>query len=164
MSKIINLDSPIPGAPNFTYRDFVKSELATRNNIANIPNDQQWTNIEKLAVNAIQPIRNHFGPIKISSGFRCLALNEKAGSSPSSNHVFGLAADIEPVDPKIKLFTVLEYIALNLPFKELIAEFFPDGWVHVAYQEGANKKVIKLKDKNHNFEVVTLDQLRKIYG
>jgi hypothetical protein len=55
-----NLNSKIPGAPNFKYREFIKSDTAIRKGIDNIPIDEHWENIEKLAVNILQPLREIF--------------------------------------------------------------------------------------------------------
>jgi zinc D-Ala-D-Ala carboxypeptidase len=78
-------------------------------------------------VNIIQPLRNVFGGIRITSGYRSLQLNRELKSSDSSNHRYGYAADIEPTNPSVKLVTILDYIHQNFKYKELIAEYFPDG-------------------------------------
>jgi len=149
---------------DFLYDEFVKSDTAMRLGIKNEPNDIQWKNIELLVSKILQPVRNKFGSIRITSGFRSPELCLKVGSNASSNHTKGEAADIEPFDTKIKLFDILEWIHNNLDYRELIAEYFPGGWVHVAYREGGNTKQLKLKDSKHNYSIVTLDYIRKIYG
>jgi len=149
---------------DFLYDEFVKSDTAMRLGIKNEPNDIQWKNIELLVNKILQPVRNKFGSIRITSGFRSPELCLKVRSNASSNHTKGEAADIEPFDTKIKLFDILEWIHNNLDYRELIAEYFPGGWVHVAYREGGNTKQLKLKDSKHNYSIVTLDYIRKIYG
>ncbi len=148
---------------HFNYKEFVRSEIALRLHISNMPNQDQWGSIEALTTNVLEPIREQFGGIRISSGFRSQALNRAVGSSPSSNHLKGEAADIEPLNYKVPLIEIVKYIHYNLPFHEMIAEFFPSGWVHVAYREGSYNKVLKLKDKDHNYTVVALDYLEGIY-
>ena len=160
-----NIMDRIPGAPDFRYIEFIKSQTAIRHGIRNMPpNEQCWISIEKLAQNILQPVRSHFGRIRITSGFRTVKLCLMIGSSAGSNHTRGQAADIEPINSKIKLFDILEWIHNNLDYRELIAEFFPTGWVHVAYREGANDKILKLKDAKHNYDHVSLDYIRGIYG
>ena len=88
----------------------------------------------------------------------------KVNSSSTSNHTRGQAGDIEPYDPSIKLFDVLEWIYFNCEFRELIAEYFPDGWIHIAYREGGNSKTLKLKDSNHNYARVDIAYVKSIYG
>lgn len=166
MSDLRDLSSTIPGARNFKYIDFVKSDTATRKSIPNIPTEEEWKNVENLAVNILQPLREHFGPITVSSGFRSVDLCLAVGSTAKSWHTKGCAADIEPGYSSIKLYTVLEYINLNFDYCELIAEFFPTGWVHVAFNKDAslNTKKIKLKDKNHNYDFVELAYIKNLYG
>ena len=155
----------ITGAPNFSYKEFVKSDIAIRRGISNIPNDAYCKNIEKLAVNILQPLRDAYGRIRITSGYRCKKLNKIIHGSRRSFHCVGCAADIEPLNKEISLFDVLFWINKNCEFQELIAEYFQDGWgwVHVAYVEGRNEKLIKLKDKEHNYEVVTIDYLMSLW-
>jgi lysine/ornithine N-monooxygenase len=50
-----------------------------------------------------------------------------------------------------------------LEYKELICEYFPDGWVHVAYEHGNNKKQLKLKDLHHSYDLVSIDYINSIY-
>lgn len=160
-----NLNNKIPGAPNFRYKEFIKSQTATRFGISNIPNDKQWENIERLAKNVLQPIRHAFGPIRINSGFRSKELNLKIGGSETSNHCKGEAADIEPWDEdQVSLLDILEWVVENLEFRNIILEYPTNGWVHVDFRTGNNLKIIKLKDKNHNYTTVTIDYLKQIYS
>ena len=161
MSRDLNLS--IPGAPNFKYIDFVKSDTAIRKGINNIPTEEQWKSIELLATKILQPIRNKFGAIRITSGFRSVELCEAVGSNSNSNHSRGEAADIEPLDPKVKLIDIANFIVQYLDFRELILEFFPDGWCHVAYRSDANIKEIKLKDDHHNYVRMTWEGVQKFY-
>ena len=158
-----NLNSKIPGAESFTYKEFVTSETAIRRGIKNEPNEEQWKAIEELARNVLQPIRNKFGRIRITSGFRSVELCNAVGSNANSNHARGEAADIEPLESNVKLIDILEFIHNELNYRELIAEFFPDGWVHVAYRKNGNEKILKLKDNKHNYDKLSLDEIKKIY-
>lgn len=149
---------------NFQYKEFTKSNTALRKGIANIPNNDQWESVERLTLNILQPVREKFGRMRITSGFRSPELCIAVGSSRSSNHCRGEAADFEPLRNNVTLYQVLAWIYRNLEFRELIAEYFPDGWIHVAYREGANEKILKLKDQNHNYSRVDLSYIQKIYG
>lgn len=155
-----NLESSIPGASSFQYKEFVKSNTATRFNINNQPNEIQWTNIEYLVKNVLQPLRNKLGRIRINSGFRSDELNKKIGGSTTSFHSYGQAADIIPLRSGITNFDLLKHIYYNLNFTELIYEFPPDGWVHVAIDINRPlDKILKLKDLKHNYKRVSLDYI-----
>jgi zinc D-Ala-D-Ala carboxypeptidase len=162
-SSEVDLESKIPGAEDFRYKEFIKSDTALRKNISNIPSKHHWRNIEKLAINVLQPSRNVFGPIRITSGYRSKELNLEIRGSKNSLHCFGYAADIEPISEGIELMDLLEWIYHNCDFQELIAEFFPLGWVHVGYVEGRNERILKLKDDFHDYEVVSLNYLKDLY-
>ena len=132
---------PIPGAPNFTYEELIRSETAEKYNIDNTPKfDQIWVNLTELAENVLQPARDHFGePIVVTSGFRCGALNRAVHGSPTSFHVQGCAADIRfRRGSRRKDSDLFGWIYKNCNFVELIAEGVPNGWVHAAYCRGRN--------------------------
>jgi zinc D-Ala-D-Ala carboxypeptidase len=158
-TNIIDLNSSIPDAPNFTYDEFVRSSTATRLQLNNIPNNNQWKNIELLAKKVLQPIRNQFGPIRITSGFRSPDVCVAIGSSKRSYHTKGQAVDFIPINRDIKLVEIIIWIYRNLDYHELICEYFPNGWIHIAYRESKNKKVLKLKDKYHNYSLIDLNFL-----
>ena len=159
-----NLNSEIPGAKNFKYKEFVRSDTAIRRGIDNTPTDEHWKNIEKLAVNVLQPAREALGKIRILSGYRSRKLNTAIGGSKYSNHCRGEASDIESGED-VSLIDLLEWIYYNTQFRTLIAEYFDsDGWCHVDYREGGNLKRLKLKDKNHNYKTVSIDYIKELYG
>jgi len=160
-----NLYNKVDNAKNFSYLELIKSDIAIRLGFDNFPKeDYIWINLEKLVVNCLQPIRNHFGPIRVLSGYRCQLLNVAIGSSINSNHIYGQAVDFEPLDNSVKLIDVLNWICDNLDFRELIAEYFnKNGWIHIVYRENCNNKILKLKDRNHNYSIVNIDDLNKLY-
>ena len=149
---------------NFTLYEFLKSDIALRLGIDNSLPIDFLPRIKYLVDNVLQPLRDEFGRIRVTSGYRSVLLCEAIGSSSRSNHAFGLAADIEPIEPSVTLLDIMEYIESNLPFKELIAEYMPSGWVHVAAQDGANFKSIKLKDNEHNYTRVNFSYIKGLYN
>lgn len=156
-----DLDAYIPDAPNFQYWEVVSSNIAVRHNIANVPTEAQWKAAENFARFVLQPLRYKFGRLNISSWFRCPALNTKVGSGPSSFHLTGGAADVEPEE--VTLMELLDGAYSLANISEIIAEFFPHGWVHIGYLVGDNRRMLKLKDPTHNYSRVTLDQLKQLY-
>ncbi len=159
-----DLKAAIPGAPNFTYGELIKSSTAEKHGIPNTPDEEHWQCLEKLAANILQPLREKFGPIRITSGYRSVALCERIGSNKNSNHARGQAADIEPIKTNVTLLSMLEWIHGNLEYRELIAENFPGGWIHAAYREGGNNKTLKLKDPDHNYVEMGIDSIRELYS
>jgi len=166
MKKFITLEEAkhIRLSTNFTLDEFIKSDIAIRLNIDNSLPLEYLKNIKYLVDTVLQPLRNIIGPIRITSGYRSKALCIAINSNPSSNHTIGCAVDIEPLASKISLLMVLNVIEFKFSYKELIAEFFPNGWVHVAVQEGANLHKLKLKDKKHNYSLTTIKYIKDIYG
>lgn len=156
-----DLDAVIPGAPNFQYWEVVSSDKAVRFGIKNVPTEAQWQAAEKFAVDILQPLRYKFGRLNLSSWFRCPELNAKVGSGPTSFHLTGGAADIDPEN--ISLMGLLEGAYALPEVSEIIAEYFPNGWVHVGHLRGDARRMLKLKDPTHDYAHVTIDQLRQIY-
>ena len=69
---------------NFTFNEMIKSNTAVRLGIPNIPNIAEAANLTRLCVCGLQLIRDRLGALKVSSGFRSVALCEAVGSSKSS--------------------------------------------------------------------------------
>ena len=123
---------------NFTLAEFTKSQTAERKGLDNTPEGEHLEAAKILFEKVVQPVRDHFGPTVLNSGYRGEELNEAVGGSSKSQHCKGQAADIEvPGVPNE-----------NCDFDQLILEFYtpgiPDsGWVHVSYvNEEANRKSI----------------------
>jgi zinc D-Ala-D-Ala carboxypeptidase len=120
-------------------RNFTLAELTdTDTGIANNPSQEEIRNLKLLVQKVLQPVRDKFGVINVTSGYRSPGVNSAVGGSATSDHVHGRAADIQCED----MATVFKYIRKNLPFKQLIWEFGTDAqpkWIHVAYDANNNK-------------------------
>ena len=150
---------------NFSFGELIRSDTALKLNIDNTPpNDRIWKNLELLTINCLQLIRDRFGALRVTSGYRSPELCVAIGSSINSNHTRGQSADIKPCNSKIKLIDILNYIYINISFRELILEYPPRGWIHVTYREGGNTNTLKLKDKKHNYTRVTIDYVNELYN
>lgn len=127
---------------NFYLSEFVRSQTASRKGIDNTPPVPVIENLKLLAINVLQPLRDHYDrPIVISSGYRSPALNRAIGSSDRSQHTKGQAADFEI--PGLPNLEVANWIKDNLPYDQLILEFWTggnSGWIHCSYAHNANKK------------------------
>ena len=115
---------------NFNLSEFEYSEIAKKYKIDNkVKADYVRNNIKELVHQVLQPLRDKIEkPIRISSGYRCLKLNEKVGGVPTSQHVQGQAADVKVEDMSSYEIaqTVLE---LYLPFDQMI--LYPE-FVHIS--------------------------------
>ena len=80
---------------NFTLQELIKSDTAIRLDINNNPNSGQIEKLRLLCENILQPVRDHFGRVKVTSGFRSEQLCVKIGSSVNSQHAKAEAADFE---------------------------------------------------------------------
>ena len=71
---------------NFTLQELIKSDTAIRLGIDNNPNSDQITKLRLLCENILQPVRDHFGRVKVTSCFRSPKLCLAIGSSIESQH------------------------------------------------------------------------------
>jgi zinc D-Ala-D-Ala carboxypeptidase len=126
---------------NFSLHELTKSDTAIRHGIDNTPSMQVIENLQDLVDNVLQPLREKFGAVIVTSGYRSPAVNTKIGGSTTSDHCHGYAADFEVLGMDNRELAL--YIRNNLKYKQLILEFYsglPDsGWVHCSFQNGANK-------------------------
>jgi len=129
---------------NFNLSELTKSQTAERRGIPNNPSPGQIDNLKELCMNVLQPIRSNFDkPVIVSSGYRSAEVCVAIGSSITSQHTEGKAADIEV--PGIDNKELAEWIRHNLEYDQLILEFYKDGepdsgWVHVSYDSDNNRK------------------------
>ena len=127
---------------NFSLIELVASQTADRKGIDNTPTDENIENLKLLCENILQPVRNEWGVVSVSSGYRSPALCQAIGSVSTSQHARGQAADFEcySVDNR-ELF---DWITQNLKFDQAILEFYDgdpnSGWIHVSYNEDGNRK------------------------
>ena len=132
---------------NFSLKELTRSQTAIRNGIINIPNQEQLVCLTALTTAVLQPIREKHGRVNINSGLRVLELNRKIGSRDSSQHVLGMAADLEC--PSIDNLKLAQWIEENLKFDQLILEFYEkgeptSGWIHVSYNnQGENRSQVR---------------------
>jgi len=138
---------------NFTLQEFTKSQTALRLGLDNNPSEEHLEAAQMLFDYVVQPVRDHFGPTVINSGYRGPELNKAVGGSSKSQHCKGEAVDIEC--PGVPNAEVAEWIREDLSFDQLILEFYtvgvPDsGWVHVSYvdPDSNRKSVLTALKKN----------------
>lgn len=134
-------------SPHFTLYEFTRSGVAIDNSIDNFPPAAERAALTALCDHVLEPLRARFGPIVVSSGYRCRRVNALAGGVPSSQHVKGEAADIVASSPEL-LRAYFRFVRGNLDFDQLILE--PAGsptprWLHVSYtaRRANRRKVVE---------------------
>ena len=80
--------------PHFSLKEMTASATATQLHIINCPNATQIARLKALCEHVLEPLRQHFGAIRITSGFRSERLNDALCANSLSQHTFGEAADI----------------------------------------------------------------------
>jgi hypothetical protein len=125
---------------NFSVAELSKTNVRQ---FDNTPSMQVIDNLQQLVDNVLQPLRDKFGPVTVTSGYRSPEVNKAIGGSGTSDHCKGFAADIEIGGKDNK--ELAQYIRDNMTFTQLILEFYtpgvPDsGWVHVSYNKDNLKK------------------------
>ena len=131
----------------FTIDELCHSDTAIELGIENKPNEEIKSHLVQLINELLDPLREAWGhPSKVTSGYRCSRLNRALkGSSPTSAHLVGFAADLVPMNGDItgfKKFCVKWLKENNLAFDQAILETDGKGaqWVHIALYNLAMKQ------------------------
>lgn len=122
----------------FVFNEFFNSDLANSVGIVNYPAPEVEQlvrfNIINLVDHVLDPIRERWGvPVRITSGYRCKALNELVGGKDNSQHLAGYAADfmIDGLAPS-EYRRLAYWCADHLEFDQLIV--YPKRrFIHVSY-------------------------------
>lgn len=138
---------------HISIKEATRSNTAERLGIDNFPDSPTLVNMQALAENVFEPLREHFGhPIYITSFYRSLELNKAIGGSPRSQHCKGQAIDIDDVIGSSTNADFFNYIKDNLEFDQLIWEFGNNdspNWVHVSYNTDNNRgNILKASKEN----------------
>lgn len=92
-------------APHFSLEEFLQSPTADSRKICNLPNSpaelaRVLNNLTRLA-HGLEVLRGKLNrPLRITSGYRCPALNAAVGGVNNSRHMQGCAADVATTDTK----------------------------------------------------------------
>lgn len=140
-----------PITEHFTLEELTRSDVAIRLGIDNTPTEPHRKNLLLLCENVLEPVRCHFGPVRINSGYRSMALNMSINPMTTtltrlSRHCVGQAADFE-VDG-VANADLAQWIIDHIPtFHQVILEFYTpgqpnSGWVHCSFVPDNQKKEV----------------------
>ena len=121
---------------HISYKEGTHSDTAKVKGIANTPNEVQLAAMRLVAEKCFEPLREWYGkPIRINSFFRSVELNKAVKGSKTSDHVKGMAIDLDAGSnaENLKLFNWLKD---NVEFTQLIHEYGDKSgpeWVHISY-------------------------------
>ena len=151
---------------HISYKEATRSTTALRLGIDNTPNEYQLQNMEMVAKNVFEPLREAVdAPIKINSFFRCEELNKAIGGvskngKQTSQHCQGRAMDLDDTYGHWTNAEMYNYIKQNLDFDQLIWEFGTDhnpDWVHVSYIDADSNRKRCLKAVRENGKTKYID-------
>jgi len=132
------------GMKHFTIDELTRSATAAALGIDNTPTAAARVWLTRLVAQVLDPLRELWGhPLRVTSGYRCQALNRAVGGARHSQHMRGQAADITTGSrgENRRLIAILR--ASGLPFDQVIDE--RDGsWVHVSVAERPRRMLLKL--------------------
>ena len=125
---------------NFSYKECFKEEPKST---------QVVLNMAHLVNTVLQPIRDIYGVVTVTSAYRSPSYNAKIGGARGSQHCDGEAVDIIVKDTDLQV--VFEYIVENLPYDQIIySEDINSGakWIHVSSKIGkGSNRTIPLVEK-----------------
>ena len=134
---------------NFKYKELYG------NKPENLPfNEFQFLNMIYGCINILQPIREKFGRITVSSGRRSKFYNKKIGGSITSQHISGEAFDIVPME--IDAITVFKWCVDNLDYDQIIFENRNNvtSWIHISTKRiGENRKQALTSFKKGQYKI-----------
>jgi len=143
---------------HFSLKELTKSQVATRLGLDNEPDEMAVESLIKLCQEILEPCRKHFGiPFSPSSGFRSVDLCTAIGSSPSSQHAYGEAADFEI--PTVSNYDLADWISRHCDFDQLILEHYVEGdpnsgWVHCSISSmGEGRREVLTYDRLNGYRI-----------
>ena len=132
---MMNKQHNIQLSEHFSLSEFTKSITAERLGISNQPSYEQVLAMRHLCREVLEPLRQHYGaPIRITSGFRCEALNKAVGGVGNSQHMDGEAADLSVPSEEVAR-DWFQWLALHTDFDQLLFEHsqrLHNRWLHVS--------------------------------
>lgn len=146
MSNKLAMIIPTYLSPHFTYKEAVASQIAARYKLDNsIPTKELLAAAINTAQN-LEKVRTVLfsNPVRVSSWFRCIALNRFLGSKDTSQHTKCEAVDFDCDSYGTPLEIVIAIVESDISFDQLILEH---DWVHISFRSPSSinrKQVLTL--------------------
>lgn len=123
----------------FTLNELVKSDTATKKGIDNTPTMFAMRNLTLFVNTLLDDLRSAWdSPLKVTSGYRCPALNKAVGGVENSAHLYGLAVDLVPMNGDFNKFTtfVKKWFRARTDFDQVIEERAGGSrWIHIGWKQ-----------------------------
>jgi putative chitinase len=122
-------------SPHFTLEELTITE---HREFDNEPNEVERANLVRLA-NFLEQVKELLGgkPVMVNSAFRSAQVNQAVGSTSTSQHRVGCAADLR-VPGMTPNEVVQSIISSDLPYDQCIREF--DRWTHLSITNHEGEK------------------------
>ena len=135
-------------AKYFTLKEMTYSDTAKRLGITNTPPPSIKAHLEEL-MTFLDGLREAWGSaIKVTSGYRCAALNKAIKGSTTSAHLYGYGVDLVPINGKMEEFKKFcaEWIEDKSWDQLLLEKSKTTEWIHLGLKNryGMQRKQIKL--------------------
>ena len=121
----INMNNDVRLSQHFILREFLHLDKHPEN----IPTAQVVANLTYGCLMVLEPARLITGPIIVTSGFRCEAVNRQVGGVRNSQHLTGQAADIHLADPS-RFRQLVEFLKTCEYTDQLLTG---STWLHVSW-------------------------------
>lgn len=117
-------------SPHFSFEELVFTSFPDFKVLNRLEGEKRLSELTALSFYLLEPVRLILNsPLKITSAYRCRALNAFVGGSASSQHLKGEAADFIPLNVGLSEAFLKIKNCLGLHFGQLISE---PGWIHIS--------------------------------
>ena len=164
-TKFIEGLATIPGnlrlSPNFTIADLSSNAAVSKDKIvaqSGLTEQQIAANLYRLAINVLEPIKQKFPNMFVTSGFRSAIKNK----NPRSQHPMGLCADLQFRGvTKSEYYNIAMQIKTLVPYDQLLLEYCAysaNPWIHISFSGDSNRgQILTLyNNKTHGQGLIKL--------
>lgn len=136
-------------SPNFTLEELIHTDTG----IQNTPSDSETTKLLYVATYLLQPIRDKWGAVLVTSGYRSRRVHDALSSqgrptSKFSQHLLAEAVDFVSM-ANVPLHLIWDWACKNLRYGQCILEDHGGRfWIHISLPRigGKNQQAMTYKD------------------